>query len=188
MLGDIIHGSTIYEVRHKTSIPVLLGRAMWHARCKLAHHMDNPATVHDAAARAHAPSPVVLVAEDDAAFRHLLASVLREAGYHVLEARNGMEILDLVGPRADLTSGAVRPDLLIADVRMPGLSGLRALAALRQTGRSIPFIVITAFGSHDTHVAARALGAVAVFDKPFPLSELRREVARQLPLAPARPA
>ena len=44
--------------------------------------------------------------------------------------------------------------------------------------------MITAFGSHATHVAAKAMGAVAVFDKPFQLADLRREVARHLPLAP----
>ena len=125
-------------------------------------------------------APVILAAEDDPAFRRLLVSMLEQTGYRVQEARNGMEVLDRLGP-VEPASGDTPPDLLITDVRMPGLSGLRLLAALRQTGRTIPVVVITAFGSPETHATARALGAAAVFDKPFDLGDLRREVARQLP-------
>jgi len=129
-------------------------------------------------------APLVVVAEDDNTFRRMLVSMLRAAGYEVLEARNGLELLDLIGRFARVPP-SLRPGLVITDVRMPGLSGLRALTALKQTRRGVPFIVITAFGSRETHEAARALGAVAVFDKPFELNELRRAVAHYLPLEPA---
>ena len=76
-----------------------------HARCMPISHMDYPIASRHTAARAHTASPLVLITEDAPAFRRLLASVLRGAGYRVLEAQNRMQILGLVGPATDPTSG-----------------------------------------------------------------------------------
>ena len=127
----------------------------------------------------------ILLAEDDATFRELIGSMLAEMGYEVVEAACGGDLLerlaDSVVTQPDQTSLA----LVITDLRMPGLSGLDALQFLR-TGpwRSLPVILITAFGDEQTHAAARALGAVAVFDKPFDVAVLRAEVQALLPLPP----
>jgi DNA-binding response OmpR family regulator len=115
----------------------------------------------------------VLIAEDDADMRKLLAERLRREGFEVLEARDGRELVELIAAQVLGGSGDRPPiDLVISDVRMPGMSGLDALASLRRHDWGTPFIVITAFGDADTHAEARRLGAAAVFDKPFDVDDL----------------
>ena len=115
----------------------------------------------------------ILLAEDDAELRVLLASELRKDGYIVEEARTGYDLLELLG---NLTLRSEVCDVLITDIRMPGLTGLSIAEALRHgfakgtTGT--PIILITAFGDDATHAEAKRLGAT-IFDKPFDLDELR---------------
>ena len=125
--------------------------------------------------------PLVLLAEDDAEFRRLLASVLAEDGYEVLEAEDGLALLATI--EATLTVRRERPEgfLVVADVRMPGLTGLDVLAILRCAHWATPVILITAFGDEATHAEGRELGAVAVFDKPFSMEQLRCAVLQTLP-------
>jgi two-component system response regulator (stage 0 sporulation protein F) len=123
---------------------------------------------------------VILLAEDDVAFRQLLATVLRQDGYEVIEAGDAGELVAYMARSLSGSGAVARPDLVITDVRMPGMSGLDAMTALQHARYASPFIVITGFGSAETHAAARVAGAVAVFDKPLDIDDLRRAVARQL--------
>ncbi|MFN7954535.1 MAG: response regulator [bacterium] len=121
----------------------------------------------------------ILVAEDDREMRRLLVEALREDGYEVDEAPDGVELLAHIGSSVLFgTFGSVRepPDLIVTDVRMPGLTGLTVLAALRESGETVPVIVITAFGDDETHRFAHEHGAVAIFDKPFDLVDLRAAI------------
>jgi DNA-binding response OmpR family regulator len=115
----------------------------------------------------------ILLAEDDPDLRALLASELRKDGYIVEEARTGYDLLELLGT---LTLRNEVCDLLITDIRMPGLTGLSIAEALRHgvtRGTSgTPIILITAFGDDAIHAEAKRLGA-AIFDKPFDLDDLR---------------
>jgi CheY-like chemotaxis protein len=118
----------------------------------------------------------ILVAEDDAEMRCLIAATLRSAGYDVTEVRDGMELLDFVEAAAKFGT----PDryaALVSDVRMPWLSGLDVLAVLSAAGWRTPVVLITAFGDPETHAEGRALGAAAVLDKPFEMAELTRTLA-----------
>lgn len=115
----------------------------------------------------------VLLAEDDAPMRRLLALALSADGFEVIEAATGGELMDRV---VDLVFN--RPpdgkgvDLIISDVRMPVVSGLHVVTRLRQLDKVTPVILITAFGDEETHGEAERLGA-RVFDKPFDLDDLR---------------
>jgi len=122
-----------------------------------------------------------LLAEDDAEFRHLLATVLAEEGYEVVEAGDGLALLASI--EDTLTVRRERPEafLVVTDVRMPGLTGLDVLAILRCANRVTPVILITAFGDEATHAEGRELGAVAVFDKPFNVDALRATVLETIP-------
>jgi CheY-like chemotaxis protein len=124
---------------------------------------------------------LVLLAEDDAAFRRLIASVLAGEGYEVVEAADGLALLAHI--ESILTVRRERADsfLVVADIRMPGLTGLDVLAILRCANRTTPVILITAFGDEATHAEGRELGAAAVLDKPFNVQELRAAVVETMP-------
>jgi DNA-binding response OmpR family regulator len=132
------------------------------------------------------PLPRVLLAEDDAQMRLMLASALRRDGCEVIEVSDGWELLRYLTenrleslPSLD-TGASRRIDLLISDIRMPGRSGLDILAGMRWADWPMPVILITAFGDSQTHAEARRLGAAAVFDKPFDLDDFRTAVCNLL--------
>jgi len=129
--------------------------------------------------------PAILVAEDDHDLRRILASAFRHEGYEVVEARDGVELLDhlLYPPR--FGDRVARFDLVLSDIRMPVLTGLDALACLRDSGSRIPMVLITAFGDHRTHLEAQRLGASLVFNKPFDLQELKDAIHKLVPPPPA---
>lgn len=113
--------------------------------------------------------PRVLVAEDDWDMRELIVASLRADGYDVTAASDLDRLGDSVG--VDTSPDAVA--LIVTDNRMPGCTGLELLTALRAARWETPVILITAFGSAETHRHAASLGATAVLDKPFPLDQLR---------------
>jgi len=112
------------------------------------------------------PTKYVALAEDDDALRLLLATTLRRAGYRVREFSSGSQLLRTLAPPA------LCVDLVISDIRMPGASGLEVLAKLHREDKTVPVVLMTAFGDHSTHERALELGAAALIDKPFELDEL----------------
>ena len=126
------------------------------------------------------PAPSrILLAEDDDAMRELIVEALREEGYQVIEVCNGRQLAKCLAGTSDVHYP--RPDLVITDVRMPGPSGLDVLAAIRQADWEMPVMVITAFGSPETHAEARRLGA-QILDKPFDVDDLVHAVCSTVPV------
>ncbi len=126
--------------------------------------------------------PRVAVAEDNVEMRRLIAATLRGDGYEVVEAGDGTELI----ARLEALGGAQGPartavELIVSDLRMPGLSGMDVLGAIRDGNWRTPFILITAFGDEETHREAEDLGAAAVLDKPFDLERLRTLVHESVP-------
>ncbi len=123
--------------------------------------------------------PRILVAEDDLEMRRFLVTALRMDGYSVTEAANGDDVLSYVGPY--LHAGMEFCfDLIISDIRMPGIDGLDILAGLGMCDQAPPVVLITAFGDARTHADAERLGAVMLLDKPFDVDELRAVLRRCL--------
>jgi CheY-like chemotaxis protein len=117
-----------------------------------------------------APARVV-VAEDDSELRGMLSALLRRNGYEVVEACTGVELLEVVHSMVLGSDGGAPVELVIADVRMPGASGVRAVSELRQSDWNTAVILITAFSDPELSAEAARLGAV-VLDKPFDLQHL----------------
>jgi two-component system, response regulator, stage 0 sporulation protein F len=115
--------------------------------------------------------PLVVVGDDDAELRAVLAMVLGDDGYAVEEAADGMSLVDLL-----LRDDAAEPDAVVMDVRMPGYTGLDVLEKLRLAGRRVPVILVTACG-REVEPRAQRLGARAIFRKPFDLDDLRTALA-----------
>jgi CheY-like chemotaxis protein len=131
-----------------------------------------------------AHEPRILVAEDDQELRELIALALRNDGYDVVEARDGVELLgylEAAAVAAGRGNGHTPVAAVVSDVRMPSLTGLDVLAVLRCAYWPVPVILITAFGDEDTHAEARELGVNAVFDKPFDLEDLCAAVREAAP-------
>ena len=110
----------------------------------------------------------ILVAEDQADIRDLIALNLRHAGYAVTPVADG---------RAALDSEATRhADLLILDLMMPGLDGLEVCKALRAQGTATPILMLTAKSTELDRVLGLELGADDYLTKPFSMAELLARV------------
>jgi two-component system response regulator HydG len=125
----------------------------------------------------------ILVIDDDQGVRDSMARMLRGAGYTVETAETGEQGL------AQAQGNAF--DVILSDMRMPGISGLDVLRKLRDQRIDAAFIVMTGFGTVDTAVQSMKLGAVDFVQKPFFRDELllrvksvadRRQLARQVDL------
>ena len=127
----------------------------------------------------------ILLAEDDREMRCLLSWKLKEDGYEVVEAENGIELLQQLEP-AFLRDEGGEPrrdfDLVISDLRMPCFSAFAVLGPFRKHDPVTPVILVTAFGDEETHAEAQALGVAAVIDKPFDVDQLRAEVRKLIPI------
>jgi CheY-like chemotaxis protein len=125
----------------------------------------------------------ILLAEDDPEMRRMLSEALQEDGYEVISADSGTQLLDFLEYfwASVLRGRFFDVDMVISDIRMPGVDGLNVLSELRMLDRSTPVVLITAFGDEQTHEKASMLGASAVFDKPFDLDSFRSYVRQVLP-------
>ena len=112
----------------------------------------------------------ILVADDDAAIRSLLKDFLEEEGFKVTEATSGQEAL------ASLQEGS--HDLVLLDVRLPGMTGLDVLKQLREKEGEVPVILVTAFGSPNIAIQASSLGAYSYITKPFDLDDVLNNIQR----------
>lgn len=129
--------------------------------------------------QAVAPAHRVFLAEDDDEMRALIGLHLRADGYEIVELPNGSALLAALSDAH--VSLAPMPSVIVSDLRMPGMSGVAVLRAVRQYGWSTAFVLITAFGSEEALNEAARLEASVVLHKPFELDDLRRVIRCVLP-------
>lgn len=114
----------------------------------------------------------VLVVDDQYGIRVLLKEVFSREGLQMFQAANGKVALEII--RVE------KPDLILLDMKMPGMDGLELLRQLKKEEMEAIIIMMTAYGELDMVEEASKLGARAHFTKPFDIMELRSEVIRQL--------
>ncbi len=101
----------------------------------------------------------ILIVDDEASIRESLWEWLKDIGYSVSTASNGSEALQLAQRET--------PDIIIADLVMPGMDGIELTKRVKELSPDIPIIIITAYGSIATAIAAIKEGAYDYIEKPF---------------------
>src|SRR5580692_11787986 len=114
----------------------------------------------------------ILIVDDEVNARTALAELLRDEGYVVETAADAFKAL---GKVADFA-----PDLVLTDLKMPGMDDLTLLARLREDNPDLPVVMMTAFGEVETAVRAMQAGARDYLAKPVNVAELIVVVAREL--------
>jgi DNA-binding NtrC family response regulator len=114
----------------------------------------------------------ILIVEDEARMRRLLELDLNEAGYQTFSAADAEKGLDMLRRE--------QIDLVLTDLKLPGLSGLEFLQAAKRLNGALPVVVMTAYGSVETAVEAMKAGASDYVLKPFALAEMRLVVQKEL--------
>ena len=110
-----------------------------------------------------AAAPRVLVVDDEPPIRKLLCMGLSVHGYHVIEATNGKNALELLGKA---------PDIIILDLGLPDIPGHELLRMIRGRSEAVPVIVLSSRGDEAGKVQALDLGADDYVTKPFGMDEL----------------
>jgi DNA-binding NtrC family response regulator len=116
--------------------------------------------------------PTLLIVEDEAKMRRLLELNLAEDGYTVHTAADAEAGLN--------TLRQEKIDLVVTDLKLPGMNGLEFLQAVRRTNATIPVVVMTAFGTVETAVEAMKAGASDYVLKPFSLEEMKLILRKEL--------
>ncbi|MHB8171146.1 MAG: response regulator [Thermincolia bacterium] len=107
----------------------------------------------------------VLVVDDQLGVRRLLFEAFQEDGYQVDLAGSGLEAVDRVKQGM--------PDLILMDMKMPGMNGLEALREIKAMDSSATVIMMTAYGELEIVTEAMSLGVREYITKPFDINELR---------------
>ena len=116
----------------------------------------------------------ILVIDDDESLRRVLEYNLAQEGYAVLSAASGEQGLELLKKE-----GA---DVVVTDVRMPGMDGLQVMESVRKVDPNIQVIILTAFGTIEMAVEAMKAGAFHYISKPFNRDELKLTLRKALHL------
>jgi len=116
--------------------------------------------------------PTLLIVEDEAKMRRLLELNLAEEGYAILTAANAEAGLNTL--RQD------KIDLIVTDLKLPGMDGLEFLQAVKRTNAAIPVVLMTAYGTVETAVEAMKAGASDYVLKPFSIEEIKLIIRKEL--------
>lgn len=133
----------------------------------MSHKLDTPAP-----APSGEPAPTILVVDDDEQIRTAISGLVRSAGYRVALYSDATELL------ADTLPEGVR--CLVADIRLPSISGLDLQRELAKRGERLPILFITGHGDIPMSVRAMKAGAVDFLAKPFRDQDILNAIANAL--------
>ena len=112
--------------------------------------------------------PTILIVDDEESILQSLSGLLLDEGFEVITANNGYEALKMID--------AESPDLVLLDIWMPGIDGIALCERIVTFRPDVPVVVVTAFGSMETAIAALRAGAYDFLPKPFTVDALTRKV------------
>ena len=120
----------------------------------------------------------ILIVDDEQSMVQFLTALLKREGYEVLSARSGPEALEMVREQA--------PDVVITDVKMPGMDGITLLEKIKKLDESTPVIIMTAYASQKTAIDALNLGAYQYLEKHAKNDEIKLVIRNALEMRKVR--
>ncbi len=114
----------------------------------------------------------VLIVDDQYGIRLLLLEVFSKDGYQTFQAANGKDAINIVHEES--------PDIVLLDMKIPGMDGLEILKHIKKINEDIKVIMMTAYGELDMLEEATSNGVLTHFTKPFDIDELRTAVKEAL--------
>ncbi|GMB09453.1 two-component system response regulator (stage 0 sporulation protein F) [Thermolongibacillus altinsuensis] len=114
----------------------------------------------------------ILIVDDQYGIRILLNEVFQKEGYETFQAANGVQALDLFAKHS--------PDLVLLDMKIPGMDGIEILKRMKEINDKVKVIVMTAYGELDMIQETKELGALMHFAKPFDIDEIRKAVKENI--------
>ncbi|AOH57219.1 response regulator [Peribacillus muralis] len=116
----------------------------------------------------------ILIVDDQFGIRILLNEVLHKEGYDTFQAANGIQALEVLNNHS--------PDLVLLDMKIPGMDGIEILKRMKVVDPDIRVIIMTAYGELDMIQEAKDLGAMTHFAKPFDIDDIRKAVREYFPI------
>src|SRR5512133_2930320 len=146
----------------------------------LHHHAAAGARAarHGARRMTNPPAARVLVVDDEKLIRWSVAERLQRGGYEVLSAESGEQALELVA--------TTPPDVILLDVRLPGIDGVQTLQRALALHPEVTVLMMSAHSTVDIAVEAMKHGAIDFLVKPFPFQQLDEAVERAIGTARTR--
>jgi excisionase family DNA binding protein len=164
---------TVYRLIKAGTIPAVRVGRQWRFRKRdIDAWLDSQRTRGNARPAAAPARRRVLVVEDEASIRDLLSKTLTLAKYDVDVSPDGRSALERVR--------TYRYDLLIADLKMPGMDGLAVIREVKRYKSDLPVIIITGFSTESSAIEAVNLGVNGYLTKPFRVPQVLAAAARAL--------
>lgn len=114
----------------------------------------------------------ILIVDDQFGIRILLNEVLQKEGYETFQAANGVQAIQIVNEHS--------PDLVLLDMKIPGMDGIEILKRIKEIDKDIRVFIMTAYGELDMIQKAKDLGALEHFAKPFDIDDIRSAIRELL--------
>lgn len=108
---------------------------------------------------------IILIVDDDEALREALRKILEDDGYGIIVAASGEQAIEILREHP--------VDLMLTDIRMPGMSGLDLLKKVREIHSTLGVIILTGYGEIESYIEAMHFGALEYLSKPFKANELK---------------
>jgi excisionase family DNA binding protein len=160
---------TIYRLVHAGKLPAVRVGRQWRFR---REDIEAWLVESQAAASRTNTVPRILVVDDEPKVREMVAKTLATVAFEVDTAPDGPAALDLLRKSAY--------DLVITDLRMPGMDGLSLMRATRRLAPGIPFVVITAYSTEASAIEAINIGVSGYLTKPFRVQRIVAVTSRAL--------
>jgi excisionase family DNA binding protein len=159
---------TVYRLIKAGKIPAVRVGRLWRFRKK---DIDN--WLNGRRGKGNLDHPHVLVIDDDDAVRDLMAQTLLAAEYDVDTAPDGPTALEML-------KGTAEYDLIITDLKMPGMDGLSVIREIRRQFATLPIIIMTGFSTEASAIEALNMGVTYYLTKPFRMPKMLAVAARAL--------